>query len=72
MSLDVFLAGFTLKEKPLVALTESELSELLAALKADEMTDTIRASLEWILQFQETTGRPAVPVPRALERDGAG
>jgi putative transposase len=33
-----------------VALTESDLSELLAALKAGEMTDTIRSSLEWILQ----------------------
>jgi transposase-like protein len=33
-----------------VALTESDLSELLAALKAGEMTDTIRTSLEWILQ----------------------
>jgi transposase-like protein len=46
---DVFLAGFT-KEKPPVALSESDLSELLAALKAGEMTDTIRSSLEWILQ----------------------
>jgi putative transposase len=46
---DVFLAGFT-KEKPPVALTDSDLSELLAALKAGEMTDTIRSSLEWILQ----------------------
>jgi transposase-like protein len=50
VSLDVFLAGFTLKEKPPVALSESDLSELLAALKAGEMTDTIRASLEWVLQ----------------------
>jgi transposase-like protein len=33
-----------------VALSESDLSELLAALKAGEMTDTIRASLEWVLQ----------------------
>jgi putative transposase len=33
-----------------VTLTESDLSELLAALKAGEVTDTIRASLEWILQ----------------------
>jgi len=50
VSLDVFLAGTTLKEKPPVALSESDLSELLAALKAGEMTDTVRASLEWILQ----------------------
>jgi len=33
-----------------VTLIDSDLSELLAALKAGEMTDTIRASLEWILQ----------------------
>jgi putative transposase len=33
-----------------VALTDSDLSDLLAALKAGEMTDTIRTSLEWILQ----------------------
>jgi transposase-like protein len=33
-----------------VALTDHDLSELLAALKAGEMTDTIRMSLEWILQ----------------------
>jgi putative transposase len=33
-----------------VALNQSDLSELLAALKAGEMTDTIRSSLEWILQ----------------------
>jgi putative transposase len=46
---DVFLAGFT-KEKPPVALSQSDLSELLAALKAGDMTDTIRSSLEWILQ----------------------
>jgi len=46
----VLLAGTTLKEKPPVALSESDLSELLAALKAGEMTDTVRASLEWILQ----------------------
>ena len=33
-----------------MTLTESDLSELLAALKAGEMTDTIRTSLEWVLQ----------------------
>ena len=33
-----------------MALTDSDLSELLAAIKAGEMTDTIRTSLEWILQ----------------------
>ena len=33
-----------------MALTDSDLTELLAALKAGEMTDTIRTSLEWILQ----------------------
>ena len=33
-----------------MALTDSDLSDLLAALKAGEMTDTIRSSLEWVLQ----------------------
>ncbi len=33
-----------------MTLTQSDLSDLLAALKAGEMTDTIRRSLEWILQ----------------------
>ena len=33
-----------------MTLTESDLSELLAALKAGEFTDRIRSSLEWILQ----------------------
>ncbi len=33
-----------------MTLTDSDLSELLVALKAGEVTDTIRASLEWILQ----------------------
>jgi putative transposase len=33
-----------------VTLTESDLSHLLAALKAGEFTERIRTSLEWILQ----------------------
>ena len=33
-----------------MTLTDSDLTDLLAALKAGEMTDTIRTSLEWILQ----------------------
>ena len=33
-----------------MTLNDSDLSDLLAALKAGEMTDTIRTSLEWILQ----------------------
>jgi putative transposase len=33
-----------------VTLTESDLSELLAALQAGEMTEKIRTSLEWVLQ----------------------
>jgi putative transposase len=33
-----------------VTLTDHDLSELLAALRSGEMTDTIRTSLEWILQ----------------------
>jgi transposase-like protein len=68
VSLDVFLAGFTLKEKPPVTLTESDLSELLAALKAGEMTDTIRASLEWILQQLIEAEATAVIGARPHER----
>ena len=33
-----------------MTLTDHDLSELVAALKAGEVTDTIRASLAWILQ----------------------
>jgi transposase-like protein len=33
-----------------VTLTDHDLSELLAAVKAGEMTDTIRTALEWVLQ----------------------
>ena len=33
-----------------MSLTDSDLSDLLAAIKAGEMTDTIRTSLEWVLQ----------------------
>jgi len=33
-----------------VTLTDSDLSELLAAVKAGDMTDTIRTSLAWVLQ----------------------
>jgi hypothetical protein len=33
-----------------VTLTDHDLPELLATLQAGEMTDRIRASLEWILQ----------------------
>jgi putative transposase len=68
VSLDVFLAGFTLKEKPPVALSESDLSELLAALKAGEMTDTIRASLEWVLQQLIEAEATAVIGARPHER----
>jgi transposase-like protein len=46
----VFLARITKKESPPVTLTDHDLSDLLAALKAGEMTDTIRTSLEWVLQ----------------------
>ncbi|MGQ0432350.1 MAG: hypothetical protein ACT452_08080 [Microthrixaceae bacterium] len=33
-----------------MTLNDSDLSDLLAALKAGEMTDTIRTSLEWVIQ----------------------
>jgi transposase-like protein len=46
---DVFLAGFT-KEMPPVALNESDLSELLDALRAGGDIDIIRRSVELVLQ----------------------
>ncbi len=49
MILDVFQQEHTKETSP-VTLTESDLSELLAALKAGEFTERIRTSLEWILQ----------------------
>jgi putative transposase len=55
-----------------VDLTDSDLSELLAALKAGEMTDTIRTSLEWILQqlieAEATEVIGARPHQRSAER----
>ena len=50
VSLGVFLREITLKENAPVTLTDSDLSELLAAVKAGDMTDTIRTSLAWVLQ----------------------
>jgi transposase-like protein len=47
--LDVFLPERT-KENTRVALTDHDLSELLAAVQAGEMTDTVRLSLAWVLQ----------------------
>ena len=55
-----------------MALTDHDLSELLAALKAGEMTDTIRSSLEWILQqlieVEATTFIGAAPFERVETR----
>jgi transposase-like protein len=51
-----------------VALTESDLSDLLAALKAGEMTDIIRTSLEWILQQLIEAEATAVIGARPHER----
>jgi transposase-like protein len=55
-----------------VALTDHDLSELLAALKAGEMTDTLRASLEWVLQqlieAEATAVIGAAPHERAESR----
>src|SRR5207244_11094590 len=48
-SFDVFLARARKGDQP-VTLTDLDLSELLATLQAGEVTDTIRTSLEWILQ----------------------
>ena len=55
-----------------MTLTESDLSELLAALKAGEFSDRIRSSLEWILQQlieAEATARiGAAPYERSEDR----
>ena len=51
-----------------MALTESDLSDLLAALKAGDMTDTIRTSLEWILQQLIEAEATAVIGARPHER----
>ena len=54
-----------------MALTESDLSELLAALQAGEMTDTIRTSLEWILNQLIEAEATAVIGARPHERTDA-
>ena len=36
-----------------MTLTESDLSELLAAVQAGEMTETIRTSVAWVLRLPE-------------------
>ena len=54
-----------------MALTESDLSELLAALQAGEMTDHIRTSLEWILQQLIEAEATAVIGARPHERTDA-
>jgi putative transposase len=55
-----------------VTLTESDLSELLAALKAGEFSDRVRSSLEWILQqlieAEATATIGAAPYERAEGR----
>jgi putative transposase len=51
-----------------VTLTDSDLLDLLAALRAGEMTDTIRTSLEWILQELIEAEATAVIGARPHER----
>jgi hypothetical protein len=63
----VFLAGITRRRTP-VTLTESDLSELLAALQAGEMTDIVRTSREWILQQLIEAQASAVIVAAPFER----
>ena len=57
-----------------MTLTDHDLSELLAALKAGEMTDTLRSSLEWVLQqlieTEATAFIGAGPHERSGERRG--
>ncbi len=72
MILDVFLEERT-KETTSVTLTESDLSELLAALKAGEFTERIRTSLEWILQqLIEAEASTAASVPPATSAPRTG
>ncbi len=51
-----------------MALAHSDLSDLLVALKAGEMTGTIRTSLEWILQELIEAEASAVIGARPHER----
>jgi putative transposase len=44
------LDGFTRRSRRRWPSPESDLSELLAAIRAGEFTDTIRSSLKWIIQ----------------------
>lgn len=61
-----------------MALTDSDLSDLLVALKAGEMNDTIRTSLEWILQqlieveaaVAIGVGPTSAPMPAPPSRNG--
>jgi hypothetical protein len=48
--LDVFLAGLTRRSPTPVTRIDHDLSNLLAAVQAGELTDTIRTSLAWVLQ----------------------
>lgn len=54
-----------------MTLHESDLSELLAALKAGEVTDTVRSSLEWVLQQLIEAEATAVIGARPHERTDA-
>jgi transposase-like protein len=49
VKLDVFLPEHT-KETTPVTLTDHDLSDLLAAVTAGDITDTVRTSLSWVLQ----------------------
>jgi len=51
-----------------VALNESDLSDLLAALRAGDMTDTVRTSVEWVLQQLIEAEATAVIGARPHER----
>jgi hypothetical protein len=50
MRLGVVLAGITRRSPTPVTLTEHDLSNLLAAVQAGELTDTVRTSPAWVLQ----------------------
>jgi putative transposase len=50
VTLGVFLAGITRRRTTPVTATDHDLSDLLAALQAGDLSDPIRSSLEWVLQ----------------------
>jgi integrase len=60
------------RKEPPVTLTESDLSELLDALKAGELTERVPTSLEWILeQLMKPRPRPGSALAATSAPKGA-